>query len=66
MNAPLGSIAYESGLRDGDIITKVAGQPVRSVPEVRALVEMTNSDGGHAVDMDILRQKKAQRIVLKW
>jgi serine protease Do len=66
MNAPLGSLAYESGLRDGDIITKVGGRAVRSVPEVRALVEMANSDGGHSVDMDILRQKKAQRIVLKW
>jgi len=66
MNAPLGSLAFESGLRDGDIITKVGGQPVRSVPEVRALVEMANSDGGHSVEMDILRQKKAQRIVLKW
>jgi C-terminal processing protease CtpA/Prc len=66
MNAPLGSVAYESGLRDGDIITKVAGRTVRSVSEVRALVEIANGDGGRSVEMDVLRQKKAQRIVLKW
>jgi len=66
MNAPIGSLAYESGLRDGDIITKVAGRAVRSVPEVRGLVELANSDGGRSVEMDILRQKRAQRIVLKW
>lgn len=66
MNAPLGSLAFESGLRDGDIIVRVAGQVVRSVLEVRELVELASNDGGHSVDVDIQRQKKAQRIVLKW
>jgi len=65
-NAPLGSLAYESGLRDADIITKVGGRIVRTVLEVRQLVELASNDGARSVDVDILRQKKAQRIVLKW
>ncbi|MEO5815664.1 MAG: PDZ domain-containing protein [Gemmatimonadaceae bacterium] len=66
MNAPLGSLAYESGLRDGDIITKAGGQVVRSVSEVRDLVRLASDDGEHAIEVDVLRQKRAQRIVLKW
>jgi S1-C subfamily serine protease len=65
-NAPLGSLAYESGLRDADIITKVGGRIVRTVLEVRQLVELASNDGARSLDVDILRQKKAQRIVLKW
>jgi hypothetical protein len=66
MNAPFGSPANESGLRDGDVIVKVGGQAVRSVSDVRDLVKLANDDGEHSVDVDIVRQKKAQRIVLKW
>ncbi len=64
-NAPIGSPANESGLRDGDVIVKVGGQVVRTVSEVRELVELANNEG-HTVDVDILRQKKPLRIALKW
>ncbi|MDB4892576.1 MAG: hypothetical protein JWL61_4431 [Gemmatimonadetes bacterium] len=65
-NSPMGSPANESGLRDGDVIVKVAGQPVRGVSEVRDLVELASSEGARSVDVDIVRQRKTQRITLKW
>jgi serine protease Do len=64
-NAPIGSPAGESGLRDGDVIVKVGGRVVRTVSQMRELVRQANNEG-NAVVVDILRQKKAQRIVLKW
>ena len=65
-SAPVSSLAYESGLRDGDVIVKVAGQVVRNVSEVAALVGLANDDGDHEIEFEIVRQKKAQRIALKW
>ncbi|MEP6731228.1 MAG: PDZ domain-containing protein [bacterium] len=65
-SAPMGSPASESGLRDGDVILKVGGQAVRAVSEVRDLVRLANDSGEHAVDVELLRQKKGMKIVLKW
>lgn len=65
-SAPVSSPAYESGLRDGDVILKVAGQAVKNVSDVRDLVGLANDDGEHAVEVEIVRQKKMQRISLKW
>ena len=64
ISAPVGSPANESGLMDGDVITRVAGQSVRSVAEVRNLVGMAKEK--HAVELEILREKKAQKILLRW
>jgi S1-C subfamily serine protease len=64
--APVSSLAYESGLRDGDVIVKVAGQSVKNVSEVRDLVGLANDDGEHAIELEILRQKKTQKLTLKW
>jgi C-terminal processing protease CtpA/Prc len=66
IGAPVGSPANESGLRDGDVIVKVANQAVRSVSEVRDLVRLASDDGEHTVELEILRQKKTQRLTLKW
>lgn len=63
---PVGSPAHESGLADGDVITKVAGQAVRSVAQVRQLVAMAWEDGDRAVEMEIVRGKKVQRATLRW
>jgi membrane-associated protease RseP (regulator of RpoE activity) len=65
-SASIGSPAFESGLTDGDVITKVAGQAVRSVSEVRDLVGLATDNGEHAVELEILRQKKPQKVVLRW
>ena len=65
-NAPTGLPAYESGLRDGDVITKVGGQAVRTVPEVRDLVGLATENGERAIELEIVRQKRGQKILLKW
>ena len=65
-SAPVGSPANESGLMDGDVIVKVAGQTVRSVFEVRELVGLAAENRERAVELEILRQKKGQKVMLRW
>ncbi|MBA3671998.1 MAG: PDZ domain-containing protein, partial [Gemmatimonadaceae bacterium] len=65
-SAPEGSPANESGLRDGDVIVKIAGQPVRTVPEVRSLVGITSSNGEHEVELEIVRERRTRSVVLRW
>ena len=65
-SAPIGSPANESGLSDGDVIVKVGGQGVRTVPDVRELVALAAENGDHAIELVILRQKRSQRLVLRW
>lgn len=64
--APVGSPAHESGLIDGDVITKVTGQAVRSVAQVRQLVALAWEDGERAVELEIVRGKKVHRATLRW
>jgi S1-C subfamily serine protease len=65
-NAPVGSPAYESGLQDGDVIVKAAGQDVRSVAELRDLVRMVAENGDHAVALECVRDKRTRRVMLRW
>jgi C-terminal processing protease CtpA/Prc len=65
-SAPVGSPANESGLMDGDVIVKVAGQAVRTVQEVSELVELASENGNHAVEVEIVRERKSQKLVLRW
>jgi serine protease Do len=65
-SAPVSSIAYQSGLRDGDVITSAAGRPVRTVGEVRELVQAAVIYGEHSVVMDVLRQHRPRRVTLHW
>ena len=65
-SAAVGSLAYGSGLRDGDVIVRVAGEPVRTVAELRERVQMAVDDGESAVELDCVREKKARRVVLRW
>ncbi len=62
---PVGTPADESGLMDGDVITKVANQAVRSVAQVRQLVGMVWEEGEQAVELEIVRGKKVQKVMLK-
>jgi serine protease Do len=64
--APPGSLAYQSGLRDGDVIVKVAGAPIRTVAELREWVQAASENGKNAVELDYLREKRARRVVLRW
>ena len=65
-SAPVSSPAGQSGLRDGDVITKVAGQDVRRVSDVRDLVALAADNGDHAIDLVITRQRRTMKLTLKW
>jgi S1-C subfamily serine protease len=64
--APASSPAAESGLRDGDVIMKVDGSPVRSVPEVRALIARAGDNGERSVTVEYVREKRARTTTLRW
>ena len=64
--APVGSPANESGLVDGDVILKVAGQAVRTVQQVRELVAVVVENGGQAVELETLRERRTRRVMLRW
>jgi serine protease Do len=66
VSAPNGSPAAQSGLMDGDVIVKVSGQDVRTVTDVRELVEMAVSRGEHSVAMETSRERKLRKEVLRW
>ena len=61
-----GTPASESGLQDGDVIVKAAGEAVRSVFEVRRLLSLAFDNGDRSLDLEIVRQKKGRRVVLRW
>jgi serine protease Do len=65
-NAPVGSPAYESGLQDGDVITRVAGRAVRTVGDVRELLAAAVDDGDHAVNVEVVRGRRTRTLVLRW
>ena len=65
-NAPVGSPASESGLQDGDVIVKVGGQVVHTVPEVREIVAMVVENGDHGVELETVREKRTRKVMLKW
>jgi serine protease Do len=65
-NAPVGSPAFESGLRDGDVIVRVAGDPVRTVNDVRERVALAAENGDRTVELDCVRERRGRKIVLRW
>lgn len=65
-SAPVGSPANESGLQDGDVIAKVGRQAVRRVSEVVDLVGLAAENGDHSVELEIVRQRKPMKVMLKW
>ena len=65
-SAPVSSPAGQSGLQDGDVITKVAGQAVRRVSDVRDLVALAADNGDHAIDIQVMRQRRTLQLTLKW
>ena len=65
-SVPVGSPANESGLVDGDVILKVGRQSVRRVSEVMELVGLAAENGDHAVELQVVRQRKPIKVMLKW
>jgi membrane-associated protease RseP (regulator of RpoE activity) len=62
--APEETPAWKSGLRAGDVIVNVAGQPVVSMNQMRELVIMRATE--RAVPLRIIRDKKPQDVNVKW
>jgi len=56
--------AWKSGLREGDVIVNVAGQPVASLNQLRGLVAVHANE--RAVPLRIIRDKKPQDVTVKW
>jgi len=65
-NAPVGSPAYQSGLRDGDVIIRVSGALIRSVADLRERVAAAANNGEHAVAVDFVRGKRTRKGNLRW
>jgi serine protease Do len=66
VRVPDGTPADASGLKEGDVIISVEQQPVRSVVQVWEIVTRVARDGAHDVDLDLIREKQAREIKLRW
>jgi len=64
LRAAPGTPAFDSGLRDGDVILKVDGDAVRSVRDLRYAIEGVDGDAG--VKLIVLREKKQRDVTLRW
>jgi len=65
-NAPAGSPAYQSGLRDGDVIIRASGTLIRTVADLRERVAAAANNGEHAVSVDFVRGRRARKGSLRW
>lgn len=65
-NAPVGSPAYQSGLRDGDVIVRASGALIRTVTDLRQRVAAAANNGEHAVAVDFVRGKRVRKGSLRW
>jgi membrane-associated protease RseP (regulator of RpoE activity) len=66
VTVPTGTPADVSGLKEGDVIIRVEQQPVRSVVEVWQIVSRAAQDGARDVDLDLIREKQARELKLRW
>lgn len=65
-NAPVGSPAYQSGLRDGDVITRAGGMQLRTVADLRDRVAAAANNGEHSVALELVRWRKTRKGSLRW
>ena len=59
-----GTMAHESGLRDGDVILRAAGHLVSTVRDLR--VVLAGNEDESAVKLVILRERRQREITLRW
>jgi serine protease Do len=64
--APTSSPAYQSGLRDGDVITRAAGQLLRTVADLRERVAVAADNGEHSLALELVRGKRVRKASLRW
>lgn len=58
-----GSLAYESGLREGDVVTHVGSAKVRSVSELQQRIASVKGDG---IRLKIVRDRRSREVRLRW
>lgn len=58
-----GSLAYESGLREGDVVTHVGSVKVRSVSELQQRIASVKGDD---IRLKIVRDRKSREVRLRW
>jgi hypothetical protein len=63
---PIGTPADASGLKEGDVIIRVDRQPVRTVVQLWQIVTRAAEEGERDVDLDLIREKQARAIKLRW
>jgi C-terminal processing protease CtpA/Prc len=66
ITAGVGSPAYQSGLRDGDVVVRVGAVPVRTVAELREQVQAAVDNGESRVELDCVRERKPRKVTLRW
>ena len=66
INAGVGSPAYLSGLRDGDVVVRAGGALVRTVAELREQVQAAVDNGEGRVELDCVRERKPRKVTLRW
>ena len=59
-----GTPASRSGLQDGDVIVKAAGNQIRSVINLRNV--LAEGDGTEGVKLVVLRERKQRDVTLRW
>jgi membrane-associated protease RseP (regulator of RpoE activity) len=63
---PIGSLAGESGLQEGDVILRVGDQPVTVVYELRDAVARAAREGERSVQVEVRRGKDHRTLALRW
>ena len=56
--------ARSSGLKVGDVILRADGQDLTSVAQLRRIIDTHRSD--RIVELQIVRQKRARTVTLRW
>lgn len=64
VRAGSGTLAHESGLRDGDVILRAAGMEIGTVRELRNVLVNSGDEAG--VKLLIVREKKKREVTLRW
>jgi serine protease Do len=59
-----GTPAYESGLREGDVILRAEGKSVASIRDVRRVAASADRESG--VSLIVLRERRERPLTLRW
>ena len=66
LNVAEGSPAAQSGLRGGDVIVRVGGEPLSSPMGLRTAIVRARGDDARKVSLEVVRKKKTKTVVLAW